>query len=104
MLKKRPDEGYWVSDGYTIVPEWSHGVDVRAINYCIDPLSSNFISMQVILGHSGVLDDEELVLLKHGGDGGSCNRWSLNDNDYINRIEYTYDREYGFMTSVKFLT
>ena len=42
--------------------------------------------------------------MKHGGTGGSCRRWKLNDSDYITRIEYTYHQDEGYVTGVKFLT
>ena len=49
-------------------------------------------------------EDEEILLFKHGGTGGTCRRWTLNDHDYINQIEYSYNRTYGYVTGVKFLT
>ena len=79
-------------------------MDVRAINYCINSNFGTFKSMQVVLGHSGIKGDTEVKLLKHGGTGGKCKRWSLNDQDYIERIEYTYDRDFGNVMSVKLLT
>ena len=83
---------------------WDYGMDVRALIYCIDSTFGTFKSMMVVLGHSGVKDDTEIKLLKHGGPGGKCKRWSLNDEDYIERIEYMYDREFGYVSSVRFLT
>ena len=79
-------------------------MDVRAINYCLDQETKGFISMQVVLGHPGIDDDEEVLLLKHGGTGGRCLRWTLNDHDFITRIEYAYSRRQGYVTGVKFLT
>ena len=42
--------------------------------------------------------------MKHGSEGGECRRWTLNDHDYINQIEYAYDKQYGNLTGVMFLT
>lgn len=83
---------------------WTHGLDVRAINYCIDQFTSAYVSLQVVLGHSGVDGDEELPLEKHGAEGGTCRRWELNDDDYIRQIEYSYDPRKGNLTAIKFLS
>ena len=79
-------------------------MDMRALNYCYNETTGRFISMQVILGHEDIKGDEELHLQKHGGEGGKCHRWVLNDHDYITRVQYTYDWYDGFVTKVEFIT
>ena len=99
-----PSVGGWVSDGEILLQDWEHGMDMRALNYCINRTTGHFISMQVILGHDDIEGDEELHLQKHGGEGGECHRWVLNDHDFITKVKYTYDWWDGFVTKVEFTT
>ena len=56
------------------------------------------------MGHEDILGDEELLLQKHGGEGGECHRWTLNDHDYITRVQYVYDWYDGYVNKVEFTT
>ena len=56
------------------------------------------------MGHEDIKGEEELHLQKHGGEGGECHRWVLNDHDYITRVQYTYDWWDGYVVKVEFTT
>lgn len=95
--------GDYVDDGLNLLESWQVGMNVKAINYCLDPLDLAFVSMQVVLGSSkeGV---EDLELNKHGADGGWCHQWLLNPDDFIERIEYTFSEANGQMQRLRFWT
>lgn len=96
-------QGAYVDDGIKLLEGWQVGMNLKAINYCIEEEDFAFISMQVILGSAedGV---EDLELYKHGGEGGWCHRWVLEPEDYIERIEYTFDQNTGLMQRLRFWT
>ena len=79
-------------------------MDMRALNYCVHERTGRFINMRAILGHEDIKGDQNLYLQLHGGRGGKCRRWVLNDNDYITQIHYTYDWYDGFVNKVEFVT
>lgn len=85
-----PKDATWVNDFLIIEEAWTHGLDVRAIDYCTIR-QNEFHSMQLILGQSDVKNDKEIRLLKHGGDGGACKQWVLKDHDYITKVQYQFN-------------
>ena len=40
-----PSVGGWVSDGEILLEDWEHGMDMRALNYCINEQTGRFTSM-----------------------------------------------------------
>ena len=40
-----PSVGGWVSDGEILLKDWEHGMDMRALNYCINEQTGRFTSM-----------------------------------------------------------
>ena len=60
--------------------------------------------MQVVIGHSDIIGDEEFKLLSHGGPGGKCSRWVLQNHDFVTEIRYTYDATTDYLTKVRFKT
>ena len=72
--------GIWFDDGEVLLAgEWETGMHVKRINYCLTEEDDKFISMQVVVGN----DTKELSLRKHGGEGGACRAFKLDENDYI---------------------
>lgn len=98
-----PKEATWVNDFSIIEDAWTHGLDVRAIDYCTIR-ENEFHSMQLILGQSDVKNDKEIRLLKHGGDGGSCKQWVLKDHDYITKVQYQFNTWTSYVDMVLFTT
>ena len=98
-----PSVGSWVDDSSILLEKWAIGMEMKALNYCLDETDLTFISMQLVLGseEEGV---EELKLQKHGGEGGWCHRWELKPGDQVARIEYTYNEESGFLSRLRFWT
>ena len=81
------ENGNWIDDGEVLLEEWSPGMGIRAVNYCVDDEDGWFLSMQLMVGDSKEEDIEEWYKLrKHGAAGGSCYRWLLNPDDYIRRV------------------
>ena len=99
-MKFPPSVGGWISDGKILLSKWEHGMDMRALNYCVNERTGRFINMRAILGHEDIIGAHNLYLQLHGGRGGKCRRWVLNDNDYITQIHYTYDWYDGFINKV----
>ena len=79
-------------------------MDVRTIHYCVDEVSQEFISMQVVLGHTEIEGDEAIPLLSHGGPGGECKKWVLPDHDFITEVRYTFNVATGYVIKVHFET
>ena len=40
-----PSVGGWVSDGEILLKDWEKGMDMRALNYCVNETTGRFISM-----------------------------------------------------------
>ena len=106
MMVFMPEGGEWISDYKLLETDWQHGWDMRALNYCVDPVAEGgkFRSMQVVLGHEDVKGDKEYPLHKHGGPGGDCYEWRLPDHDYVTKVQYQFDWVTGFVDSVHFVT
>ena len=97
--------GEFIDDGMALAEEgWVPGMHVREVNYCMETDSNGvsvFVSLQLILG-----DDQgkTLPLYKHGGEGGSCRKWVLQEGDYIRTVQYTWNRLVYYVTEVAFQT
>ena len=104
LINFPPEVGGWVSDEEILLEKWEHGMDMRALDYCIHEDEHYLISVQVVLGHKDVADDEELHLTKHGGEGGECHRWTLGDDDIITMIQYTFDWHSQKVVEISFVT
>ena len=77
----------WIDDGEILkAGEWEPGMGVQAIRYCVDE-AEIFLSMQVIVGN----EDVRIPLQKHGGPGGTCMEWRLVVDDYITKVQYTWN-------------
>ena len=95
--------GSWIDDGEVLLEEWAVGKDIRAVNYCIDGPGGMFKSMQLMVGASDEEDLEEWIRLrKHGAAGGSCYRWTLEPEDYIRRVQYTWNHNLNSIVEVVF--
>jgi len=64
-----PSVGGWVDDSGILIEKWVRGMEMKALDYCLDDTELSFISMQLIL-RSEEEGGEDLKLLKHGGEGG----------------------------------
>ena len=100
---RRLDLGAFVDDGDILVEQWKLGMRLKGINYCIDREDFTFISMQMVIGspEEGV---DDLVLQKHGGEGGLCHEWELAPDDFVTRIEYFLDENGGKMRRIRMWT
>jgi len=59
---------------------------VRAINYCVDDENDTFRSLQLLVGNEGTERSDWISLRKHGQDGGTCRRWTMDEKDYIRNV------------------
>ena len=61
--------------------------------------------MQLLIGDSEEEDPEKLEKLrKHGAAGGTCYRWTLLPNDYIRKVQYTWNWQHSMVVQVVFQT
>jgi len=107
LVVNMPEGGEWVSDYELLLEKWEHGWDMRALNYCVDTTegeTGRFKSMQIVLGHEDVNGDEEYRLQRHGGAGGPCYQWKLEDHDFIVKAQYQFDWITGYVDMVQFVT
>lgn len=97
--------GEFIDDGKKLTEEgWAPGMHVREVNYCMETDSNGvsvFVSLQLIVGDE---QGKKLALYKHGGEGGSCRKWVLQEGDYIRRVQYTWNRMIYYVTEVAFQT
>ena len=95
----------WVDDGEILREKWTVGMGIRAVNYCIDDSDQWFKSMQLLIGESEEEDVEKLQKLrKHGAAGGTCYRWTLLPNDYIRKVQYSWNWQHSMVVQVVFQT
>lgn len=96
-------EGEWIDDGDVLKQQWKPGMDIRAVNYCTDKENGWFTSLQLMVGSSEEEDpDQWIKLRKHGAAGGSCYRWTLQSEDYIRRVQYTWNNHHMQIVEVVF--
>ena len=89
-------DGSWIDDGEVLLESWSSGMGIRAVNYCTDAESEWFLAMQIMVGDPKEDDPEKWFRLrKHGAAGGTCYQWRLNADDYIRRVQYTWNYQHS---------
>ena len=91
-------------DTEILLEKWKHGMDLRALIYCIDEKTAAFISMQAIVGFPDTNNDEAFELHKHGGEGGECHEWFIDDDDYIMFSRYVFNVWEGSLMGIGFET
>ena len=92
--------GAWVEDLRILDDKWEYGMDVRAVTYCVDEEREQYKSLQFSIGYADIYGDEEFVLQRHGGEGGKCNKWVLDENDFIGHLEVFFDPVTGFIIKI----
>ena len=69
-------DGGWVDDDAILLENWTPGMNIRAVNYCVKDSGYSkgiFLSMQLMVGNPESKDPNDWISLrKHGEDGGSC--------------------------------
>ena len=84
--------------------KWEHGMDMRALNYCVDELNGTYVSMQVLIGQKDTNSENLIKLRKHGGSEGVCHRWDIAADDWVSHIEYSFDFFSGNAQRIRLFT